>query len=137
MGLVQRLPEVESWLTREAASWESLSDAAYKGLVRDWHATYSSLVESGNSRARGGRALEAVQKRLPAEVVLFSGVSVPRVANLGGRGAAAYRADALAGLNLDVLRRQELLLAAVDLSWCCLFSHETGALVHEQFYEAS
>lgn len=67
-------------------------------------------------------------------MVLFSGVNVPEVANLGGSCACAYSARALTSLNHGLLRRNELITCAPDLSWSCLYSHETGSMFHEKLY---
>jgi len=137
VGVVKRLPEVESWLSVDAASWEPLSDPAYRSLVRGWKLTYIPLIEARRSLAKGPQALDIVAKRLSGGVVLFSGVHVPEVGNLGGSCAAGYHALGLTRLNVALVRRSELLVAASDLTWSCLFSHETGSMFYEELYEAS
>ena len=38
-------------------------------------------------------------------------------------------------LDSALARRLELVVVAEDFAWSCLFSHETGSLVHEELYE--
>ena len=68
-------------------------------------------------------------------MLLLSGIGIPEVANLGGRGAAGYRATELTFLDLDLARNLELVVVAHDLSWCLLLSHETGSWTHEEFWQ--
>jgi hypothetical protein len=134
VGIVGSLPEVEAWLSEVADSWRPLSDPEYRYLVRDWKAKFSPLIEQSRFASSGDRALDALAAHLPADMVIFSGVHVPEVANLGGSCACAYSALALASLNHDLLRRNELITCAPDLLWSCLFSHETGGMFREQLY---
>ncbi len=134
MGIVRVLPDVEDWLTAEAESWTFLSDRDYIDLIRRWRVEFLPLIAFGPS-FRGERALQIVAERLPADVYLFSGVEVPELANTGGRWAAGYRAVGLRSLWRKLANQRELVIAAGDLSWSCVFSHEAGAWVWECLYE--
>jgi len=134
LGIVRSLPEVESWLFNASESWRSLSDSQYRVLVGDWNAKFRRLIEHDEPTRTGNRALDAIAEHLPADVVLFSGIRVAEVANLGGSCACGYHAVRLRSLDHALLRRNELIACAPDLSWTCLFSHETGSMFHEQLY---
>jgi hypothetical protein len=135
MGIVRALPELEAWLDADASSWSTLSDREYKALVRRWSECFSQLIAADTSCLQGHRAIQALEARLPADVVLLSGIQVPQLANMGGRGAAAYTATGLCSLRRDLANRMELVLASDDLAWSCVFSHEAGAFVWEHLYE--
>jgi hypothetical protein len=79
--------------------------------------------------------MHSVADRLPADVYLFSGLLVPRLANMGGCGPAGYRANKLRNVCKDLANRSELILVSSDLGWSCVFSHEAGAFVNEHLYE--
>lgn len=132
MGIVLSLPRLERWLQEHAGNWHMLSDDQYKRLVADWSHRYRLPVARRHRHLSGSRALDAFVRRLPSDVLLFSGITVPEVANMGGPGAAGYRADALAALDVGMARSLELIIAKTDLSWCLLLSHEEG---HEQLRE--
>ena len=136
MGIVRALPNLEAWLEADADSWSGLSDAEYKSLVRRWFEGFLHLVEADASSFRGSRALLAVESRLPANVYLLSGVRVPALANAGGLGPAAYLANELRSIRAELANRLELIVVSENFAWSCVFSHEAGAFVSEQMYEA-
>ncbi|MEQ8768623.1 MAG: hypothetical protein RL885_32250 [Planctomycetota bacterium] len=131
MGITGRLLDVESWLTLVSESWRSLDDSEYRELVRDWIVRFRPLIRGGQYVLAGHRAIAALEEHLPAEVVLFSGARIEEIGNLGGACAAAYRAERLGALDAALLRHRELIACAPDLSWTCLFSHETGSFFQE------
>ncbi len=137
MGIVRVLPKVEDWLNAEAESWSMLSDRDYIGLVRQWRAGFLPLITVGTPTFQGNRAMQVLEKRLPAEVWVLSGLQVPELANTGGQGAAGYQAAGLRSVKRELANQLELILAAGDLSWSCVFSHEAGAFVWEGLYEQS
>ena len=79
--------------------------------------------------------MQAIAERLPTDVWLFSGVQLPELANTGGLGPAGYQAVGLRNIRRELANRLELILAARDLSWSCVFSHEAGAFVWECLYD--
>jgi hypothetical protein len=135
MGIVRVLPDVEDWLAAEADSWSPISDRDYVALVRRWRISFLPLIASGTPSFQGNRAMQVLAERLPADVWLFSGVRVPKLANTGGRGAAGYQAVGLRSLRRELANRLELVAVASELSWSCVFSHEAGAWVWECLYE--
>jgi hypothetical protein len=136
MGIVQMLSEVEAWLDLEAESWSALSDRDYVALVGRWRDSFLSLIGAKLSTFQGNRAMQAVAERLPADVWLFSGLQLPELANRGGRGPAGYQAAGLRGVRRELANQLELVVAAADLSWSCVFAHEAGAFVRECLYQA-
>jgi hypothetical protein len=134
VGLIRALVILEDWLDGHAVSWLLLSDREYAVLVRDWSIVFGPLIGANASSRRGHRAFEEFHARLPCDAVLFSGVDVPRLANMGGRGASAYRAVQLRSLERALANNLELIVASVDLSWCCVFSHEAGSFVWEELF---
>jgi hypothetical protein len=135
LGIVRRLPKLETWLNDHATSWHSLSDRDYKTLVKLWTTDFGHLIEAGVFVHQGSRAVEFLASRLPGDVILFSGVLIPRLANRGGLVASAYRAVELRALDRELANDLELVAASVDMTWCCVFSHEAGSFVSEQVYE--
>lgn len=135
MGFVQAIPEIEAWLDADASSWSFLPDQEYKTLVRRWSECFIPHIAAGPSCFQGLDAIRSLEFRLPATVVLFNGFQVRRFANLGGGKASAYSAIGLRRLNRGLANRMELILAADDFAWSCIFSHEAGAPVKEQLYE--
>lgn len=135
MGLARSLPELEDSLAGRATACEVLTDRDYQQLIARWQSIFRPLVESRSRRLSGARALEATRAKLPQTVLLFSGVRIPEVANHGGRGPVAYRAVKLASFDAELARQLELVLVAEDFSWSCVFSHESGSMVHEELYE--
>lgn len=84
----------------------------------------------------GGRAMVSFEARLPADVIVLSGLAVPKLCNTGGMGPAAFRAQGLMLVDRDWANERELILVADDFSWAIVFSHEAGALVWEHLYDA-
>jgi hypothetical protein len=135
MPKVHTLPGIEDWLDAAATSWRSLTAAEYAELVARWSAAFRPVIEAGNPTSRGHRAVSSLESRLPCEVILFSGVSILRLANRGGRGPAAYLASGLRALDRALANELELIVASADLSWCCVFSHEAGDFVWEELFD--
>ncbi len=134
MGIVRTLPELESWLDDHAAAWVPLPDREYKALVGRWSGLFGPLIDPRRPAAVGSRALSSLKSRLPCDIFLFSGLRIERLSNAGGRGAAAYQAVGLGDLDTELANSLELVAVSVDLSWCCVFSHEAGSWVSEQLY---
>jgi hypothetical protein len=82
----------------------------------------------------GRRAVEWLGSIFPADLILFSGLRLDRLANLGGLGPAAYSAEGLRRLPADLANRLELIVGPGDLAWSCVFCHEAGALGSEQLF---
>lgn len=101
MRIMRVLPEVETWLDAEAESWSPISDAEYVALVQRWRAIFLPLILAGTPSAQGNRAMQAIGERLPEDVCLFSEVQVQELANIGGQGAAGYKA-----VKLRMIRRE-------------------------------
>jgi hypothetical protein len=135
MGILRVLPAIDEWLNADADSWSPISDQEYVTLVSQWREEYLPLISARSHSFQGERAMQAIAARLPSDVLLFSGVKVPELQNTGGRGAAAYRAAGLRSVERKMANRLELILAAHDLSWTCVFSHEAGAFVWESLYQ--
>jgi hypothetical protein len=135
MGLVRGIESLEDWLDGHAACWLRLSDREYVVLVRQWTSSFVPLIEADAPSRRGHRAFEEFQTRLPCEVVLFSGVKVPRLANEGGHGPSVYHVFGLQSLDRVLANKLELVVAPVDFAWCFVFSHEAGFLVWETLFE--
>jgi hypothetical protein len=135
MGRVWNLPQLESWLIEHADSWFLLPHDEYASLIDQWSALFQPLIRAGNVAHKGHQAIMVVESSLPCDTFLFNGVQIPQVANLGGRGRAAYRALGLRALDRDLANRLELVAVAVNFSWCCVFAHEAGAFAWEQLYQ--
>jgi hypothetical protein len=135
MSFLRVLPEVEEWLDADAESWSALSDREYVSLVRRWRDAFMPLIAADTVSFRGHRAMDVIAERLPADVWLFNGIRVPKLVNCGGLTAAGYRTTGLRSMGRDLANRRELVAAAGDLSWSCVFSHEAGVFVWECLYE--
>jgi hypothetical protein len=136
MSILRAIPDIEAWLDTDAFSWSAVSDAEYKALVCRWSETFVPLVASDSKCTTGGRAMVSLEARLPADVIVVSGLPVPDLCNTGGMGPAAFRAKGLMRVDRDWANRMELVLVSADFSWAFVFSHEAGALVWEHLYDA-
>jgi hypothetical protein len=135
MGKVWNAHQLEAWLTDHADSWCMLAQHDYSALVNRWSALFWPLIAASNVTHHGHRAIMVLESRLPCEIFLFNGVQIPQVMNLGGRSRAAYRAVGLLDLNRKLANQLELIAVPIDLSWCCVFTHEAGGYGWEQLYE--
>lgn len=136
MGILRAIPDIEAWLDTDAVSWSTVSDAEYKALVRRWSETFAPLVASGSKCTKGGRAMVSLEGRLPADVIVVSGLPVPEFCNTGGMGPAGFRAQGLIRVDRVWANRMELVLVSDDFLWTIVFSHEAGAFVWEHLYDA-
>ena len=132
MGLVQRLPELEDWLSKHAVTWTLLTDAEYKLLIRAWAATFRPIIESPGRYLSGGRALRTLQSKFPCNVAMFSGLRIRSAENTGGRGPSGYNVENLSSINIPLGRELEIIVVADNLTWGCSLSREEG---YERFYE--
>ncbi|WP_165220009.1 hypothetical protein [Aquisphaera insulae] len=131
MGILRSIPDVEAWLDADANEWTSLDDREYKAVVRRWSDVFLPRLEAGSQLLWGEKAILDVESRLPAAVVILSGTRIRSLANLGGCGAAVYRAAGLRQIDRDLANARELILTSEDLTWCCVFTHEAGAFSSE------
>ena len=135
MGIVRALPELEAWLDADASSWSSLPDPGIQGAR-----SVAGPSASHRSSPRAPPASKAIGRfnlsnlGSPPTSSCSAAFRCARLANMGGRGAAAYAATGLRGLRRDLANRMELVLASDDLAWSCVFSHEAGAFVWEHLY---
>jgi hypothetical protein len=135
MGIVRALPDVEEWLDSEANSWSPLSDRAYVALVQQWRDTFLTSVMAETPSLHGVRAMQAIAERLTADIWVLSGIRIPQLANMGGQGPAGYDVAGLRSVPREMANHLELVVAARDLSWSCVFSHEAGSSVWECLFE--
>src|SRR5262245_36536606 len=108
MGILRAIPDIEAWLDADAISWSAVSDAEYRAMVRRWFETFAPLVACDSKCTKGGRAIVSLEGRLPADVIVISGLAVPELCNTGGLGPAAFRAQGLIGVDRDWANRREL-----------------------------
>src|SRR5262245_39298437 len=101
MGILRAIPEIEGWLDNDATSWSVVSEPEYKALVRRWSETFAPLVAADAKCTKGDRAMVSLQARLPANVIIMSGVPVPELCNTGGRGPAAFQTQGLMRVDRD------------------------------------
>ena len=109
MGIVRSLPQVEAWLSDNSESWRQLPDSEYRALVRDWRSRFCQPIKHNETSETGDTALDALSHYLPADLILFSGVQVPEIGNLGGSCACAYTVSSLASLDHELLRQSEMI----------------------------
>ena len=134
MGFVRRSLRLEGWLDDHSESWSLLSDREYKALVKSWSTLFIPLIESGKRSFEGYFAIEAFGKHIPADVYLFSGIRIPQLLN-NGLVAFAYRTDQLCELDRDLANCLDLVVVNSNMAWSCVYSHEAGSWVWEQFYD--
>lgn len=107
-------------------------------LAATWESRYRTYIERQPRCVTGERAVYALAQRLPANLVILSGIKVPQHANLGGNGRAAFRAEALRRVDRDLANTLELIVSAADFSWSCVFTHEGGGgYAYETLYDLS
>lgn len=134
MSITRPQPEFEAWLNEQAADWQILDDLSYKRLVNEFRELYQHTPNPSRVR-KGDKAVAELTSRLNEGAYVFGGFSIPEMANTGSSGPCAYKIIRLSGLPRDILNRLELIVLSINKSWCCLFSHECGTLVHEEFRE--
>ena len=136
MEIVRAKADLQNWLTTNSDCWELLSDAHYKDVARRWSQDYLPMIRDNRQSISGHRAIATLQSRLPSDAILFRGVRITQLANLGGSGwPTAYRATGLRAIDRQLANSLELIVGATDFAWSCVFSHEAGSLAWEQFYE--
>lgn len=137
MGILRSNPRVEHWLTKSGCNWSYISETDYKFIVKCWNQDYADGIEREKPLQKGERALALVNAFLPKRVVLFSGIKIRKIGNLGGAGATGFSVSDLKELDLSILRSNEMIVCEFNdskLKWCLLTSHETGSLFHEELF---
>jgi hypothetical protein len=135
MGLIRASYALEDCLRDHAAHWQSLRDSEYAELVQKWRSVFNPIIEAAAALRRRDRAMKELQARLPCDAVRFNGVYVPRLAIFGQRRPSGYRACGLRSLDRKLANRLDLIVAPVDLSWCCVLSHEAYSFVSEELFD--
>jgi hypothetical protein len=137
LAIVRSVEEIEDWLDAEAAAWSPISDPEYKAIRRGWQEHFGVLAASVPGWLHGHRALAWLREQLPADVLLFNGVLIPRLANMGGGPTTGYQARGLRHIRRNLANQYELIVVSADFSWTCVFSHEAESLVWEELYVTS
>lgn len=138
MGLLSVNPELETFLDAETDRWRMLSDKEYRDLIRRWRETFEAKFHSTDPQLTGQHALAHVESQLlPASGFVFQ---VPGYrygpASASRKTAFAYEFEQMSGTNHDLLNWEDAILVDADMTWCCFYTHEAGALAQPAFYLA-
>src|SRR5262245_62153562 len=137
MTVVRSRPSIEAWLTRSAESWALLSDAEYRAVVERWRQAFAGAID-GPFAVQGVTAVAEFEAQLPATVILFNGVSVPRAAVVtGARHPHAYKAVRLQSVERELAHGLDLVLVNDAFAYCCVCTHEWQGVAHPIFSHAA
>lgn len=135
MGFTVRLAELEAFLDDHARAWQCATDVEWRRVAAQWEQVFRGPVERQEQHQAGVRACEHFASRLPADVLILSGLAIPEVGNVACQGAALYRVAGLVELDLQLAGRCEVVVIGAEFDWCLLTSHETAlAAAHELFF---
>lgn len=139
LKLIRPSEVVEQCLADSASRWALLDDQAYRQLVESWLEAFGEAVVLGQPRRKGTRAMDAIERRLPADVLLFTRPPLSDARRFVSPTGwpCAYTVDKLRRIPAEALEsfgNRELVLADSALSYCCLFNHEWNAFVPTEYY---
>jgi hypothetical protein len=137
MGFLRTIPAIKNWLDESAESWTSLSDPEYAALVRRWRDAFLERTHNSSTSLQGAKAMAFLDARLPADLLVISGLRIDSLCNAGGCGPAGYQARGVRSVPRDFANEMELIIVSADFSWSCVYSHEADAFFRETLYFVS
>jgi hypothetical protein len=137
MGFLKLHQGIEAWLRSSSAEFRSLSQKEYAVLVRRWRSTFEQILVANECR-RGNSAEEAVERKLPCDVFVFSVPGcrlLPASTDARFDPAYAYAAGDLGNLDLEMANSADAIIVDQSLTFTFLGTHEAGGLAHPVFCE--
>ena len=136
MGFVKRNICIEKWLSEAAVAFKLLTDYEYRLHIKEWRHRFEPAALTGRVRT-GYAALEAVDKRMPCDVVLFTLLGYRRIPGFeGGPLAFGYMVVDLEYVDHATACEWDAIVVSKTRGFCCMYTHEwSSGLATPRFVE--
>lgn len=126
--------EVQSWLDGQGVAWRELRKPEFLKFFARWREAFEPLFEKGRPAAIGADAVRAFRERLPVDAMLFWIRGYRYTPADSAHPFYALEVEDLSQVDQALFNRHETVIADLDLSFCCMFTHEAGSLAEIQFW---
>jgi hypothetical protein len=127
--------ELQDWLDEHGMAWRSLRKPELLKFFAKWHSAFEPLFRTRKPDAVDWEAVRRVRERLPVDAMLFWLRGYEFTPSDSAHPSYALAVEGLAAVDPDVFNRHETIVAAQDLSFCCMFTHEAGELAAIQYWK--
>lgn len=129
--------ELQDWLDEHGMVWRSLRKPELLKFFVKWRTAFEPLFRSRKPDAFDAEAVRRAREHLPADAMLFWIRGYPFTPSDSAHSAYALEVEDLTAVDVEVFNRHETIVAALDLSFCCMFTHEAGSLSYIQYWRRS
>ena len=126
--------ELQDWLDEQGVAWRSLRKPELLKFFEKWRSAFEPRFRTGKPDAVDGEAVRRVRERLPADTALFWLRGYEFTPSDSAHPSYALEVEDLAAVDMELFNRHETIVAALDLSFCCMFTHEAGDLASIQYW---
>ena len=133
----ESVEELQDWLDEQGVAWRSLRKPELLKFFERWRTAFEPRFRTGKPDAVDGEAVRRAREHLPVDAVLFWLRGYEFTPSDSAHPLYAFEVEGLAAVDPDVFNRHETIVAAQDLGFCCMFTHEAGDLAAIQYWQAS
>lgn len=126
---------LEQFLDGAAESWQRPRRRDFFEFFERWRQSFDGQLASGPPSVRGLDAMDEMDARLPADVVLFREPAYPHLPSGTTGPAFAFEVRRLRSIDRDLFNALDVTVADAAGRFCCLYTHEIGALADPWFVE--
>lgn len=118
----------------DARAWTRPPKREFFFFFDQWHHCFEAQFATGRPAATGSFAMDEVDARLPADAMLFCEPKYRYLPSGAGHPFFAFIVDGLSRVDRELFNAHDVVLAEKNLSFCCMYIHEEGALADPVFW---
>lgn len=127
--------ELQGWLDDQGLAWRELRKPEFLKFFARWREAFEPLFATGRPAATDADAARVLRERLPADAMLFWIRGYRYTPSDSAHPFYALEVEDLSLVDQDLFNRHETVVTDLDLSFCCMFTHEAGSLAEIQFWQ--
>lgn len=135
--MADSVAEVQDWLDERGASWRSLRKPELLRFFARWREAFEPLFHARKPTAVDVDAPQRLREHLPADVMLFWMRGYEFTPADSAHPDYALEVEALAGIDRELFNAHETIVADLDLTFTCMFTHEAGELAEIRYWNRS
>jgi hypothetical protein len=126
--------DIEKWLLEHGAQVRTPTRRDFYLFFDEWRRAFEPLFAAYHPTATDVVAMDLAERELPFDAELFC---VPGYKFAPGNTAHpffAFNVSGLRAINRELFNAHDVIVASKDLRFCCLYTHEIGALAEPAFW---
>lgn len=127
---------LQDWLDERGLAWRSLRKPEILKFFAKWREAFEPHFQSRRPDAVDVEAVHRTREHLPADVMLFWLRGYEFTPSDSAHPSYALEVEDLSEIDPALFNRHETIVANLDLTFCCMFTHEAGSLADIQYWNA-